>query len=99
MAVIESTKADILVPAPTESSNVFRNLALDILGDSVLERKDVLMEDEENEGQYIVVEQYTVKTHCENMVASVTWSLFLTTSLLVFGLMRSIFNLFNRGGD
>ena len=99
MSIIERTHVDISVPEPTSNSNVFRDLALDILGDSVLERYDVLMTDSENESQYIIVEQYTVKQHCENMVASVTWSLFLCTTLLIFGLIRSLFNMFNRGGD
>lgn len=82
----------IAVPNPDGQSNIFRNLALDILGDTVLEHYVQVIEDENEE--LIENSIYVVKPHCENMVASVTWSLFLVTTLLVFGLIRSLFNIF-----
>lgn len=84
----------IAVPDPTENSNIFRNLALDILGDTVLDNYVQIVEDENEE--LIENSIYVIKPHCENMVASVTWSLFLTTTLLVFGLVRSLFNIFSK---
>lgn len=83
-----------------EESSIFTNMAIKILGDSVLEKRieiytdDVLGELVPNETR---VETYVIKERCSNMVASTSWSLFLFVSLLLFGLIRSLFSGFGRG--
>ena len=83
-----------------EESSVFTNLAIKILGDSVLE-KQVKVYTDESLGELFPnetrVETYVIKERCSNMVASTSWSIFLFCSLLLFGLIRSLFNAFSRG--
>ena len=88
------------IPLNTEQvgSNLFRDLAIQILGDTPIQEKTVVGVDAS--GNTYQASIYQINPHCQNMVISVTWSLFLTTCLLTFGLIRSIFNIFNgRGRD
>lgn len=90
---------NIPVAYDTENDSVFTSLAINILGESVLDKHTVLSYDEGDPTDIQETVVYYIKPQCSNMVASISWSLFLTTSLLVFGLIRSLFNAFSRGAD
>lgn len=72
-------------------SNVFRDLAIQILGDTCIEETHSVAID----GSHVVTSVgYQINPKCANMVISVTWSLFLTCTLLTLGLVRTVFNMF-----
>lgn len=82
---------------PDENS-VFTDLAIKILGDSVLDKQVVVYTDDSDliETEHMI-ETYVIKDRCANMVASTSWSIFLVCSLLLFGLVRTLFNAFSKG--
>lgn len=81
------------------TDNTLQNVALGILGDTVTQTITVNTIDDTT-GEITSTATYsTINPYCQNMVASIQWSLFLTFTLLIFGLIRSLFNAFSRGGD
>ena len=77
-------------------NNLFRDLAIQIVGDTPIEEKTVVAVD--GSGNTYTETVYQINPYCNNMIISISWSLFLTTCLLTFGLIRSIFNIFSGGG-
>ena len=71
--------------------NIFRDLAIQIIGDTCIEEHTVIGIDN---GTQVSYTDYRVNPRCANMVISVTWSLFLTCTLLTLGLVRTVFNMF-----